>query len=220
MGNMINVLPWSGKETEKIQAEIFIDSLATKTRFLHLASKFPVIHLATHAGANDKDPMLSSIVFYPGETDNQLTAREIYDLDLDSTDLIVLSACETADGKLQKGEGLLSLSRAFAYAGCPNIIASLWKAEDRTTAYISQRLYHYLSLDYKKDEALQQAKIDLINNKEIEGRFKSPRYWAHLVLIGEYEPHHKRKNWAGVAIGIVIMLLGYVAIRKGKARLQ
>jgi CHAT domain-containing protein len=194
--------------------------MATKSRFLRLAGQFPVIHLATHAAANNTDPMLSSIVFYPGEKDHDLTAREIYDLDLDSTNLIVLSACETADGKLEKGEGLLSLSRAFAYAGCPNIIASLWKAEDKTTAYISSRLYYYLSKDYKKDEALQMAKIDLINNTEIEGRFKSPGYWAHLVLIGEYEPHHKRKRWSGVAIGIVVLLLSYVAIRRGKARLQ
>ncbi|MBL0232644.1 MAG: CHAT domain-containing protein [Chitinophagaceae bacterium] len=219
-GKTISALPWSSTETINLDAELYADSLATKTRFLKMAGHFPVIHLATHAAANNSDPMLSSILFYPGEKDHGLTVREIYDLDLDSTNLIVLSACETADGKLEKGEGLLSLSRAFAYAGCPNIIASLWKAEDKTTAYISQRLYFYLSRDYKKDEALQMAKIDLINNKEIEGRFKSPRYWAHLMLVGEYEPHHKRKQWSGVAIGIMILLLGYVAIRRGKARLQ
>ena len=219
-GNMLAALPWSAKETQDQVVELYTDSLATKARFLKMSAHFPVIHLATHAAADNTDPMLSSILFYPGDSDHALTAREIYDLDLDSTNLIVLSACETADGKLEKGEGLLSLSRAFAYAGCPNIIASLWKAEDRTTAYISQRLYYYLERDYKKDEALQLAKIDLLNNKEIEGRFKNPRYWAHLILIGEYEPHHKRKRWAGVAIGIVVLLLGYVAIRRGKARLQ
>ncbi len=220
LGNTMAALPWSAKETQEQDVELYTDSLATKARFLKMSAHFPVIHLATHAAANNTDPMLSSIMFYPGDSDHALTAREIYDLDLDSTNLIVLSACETAEGKLEKGEGLLSLSRAFSYAGCPNIIASLWKAEDRTTAYISQRLYYYLARDYKKDEALQLAKIDLLNNKEIEGRFKNPRYWAHLMLIGEYEPHHKRKRWAGVAIGIVILLLSYVALRRGKARLQ
>jgi len=218
-GNLLNALPFSATETSEQQAILYKDSLATKAKFLELAPHYSIIHLATHAAADNADPMNAYISFYPGDKDPNLSAREIYDLDLDSANLIVLSACETAEGKLQKGEGLLSLSRAFAYAGCPNIIASLWKAEDRTTAFIAQRLYYYLSKDYKKDEALQQAKIDLLNNSAIEARFKTPNYWAHLILIGEYEPHHKRKQWAGVAIGMLLLLLGYVVLKRGKARL-
>ena len=73
-----------------------------------------------------------------------LYAPEISNLKLDSTQLVILSACETGTGQLVKGEGLMSLSRAFAYAGCPDIITSLWKAEDKTTAFLTQQLHYYL----------------------------------------------------------------------------
>lgn len=127
---------------------------------------------------------------------------------------MILSACETGTGQLIKGEGLMSLSRAFAYAGCPNIITSLWKAEDRSTAFITQRLHYYLEKNETKDKALQLAKIDLLNNPEIDPSLKSPNFWAPLVLIGEYEPDHKRSNWPWVALGIVTILLGYYFYKK------
>ena len=93
---------------------------------------------------NNEKPAQSFITFYPSTPDYKLYAGEIADLKLDSTQLVILSACETGAGQLVKGEGLMSLSRAFAYAGCPNIITSLWKAEDRTTAYLTQQLHYYL----------------------------------------------------------------------------
>jgi hypothetical protein len=108
----------------------------------------------------------------------------------------------------------MSLSRAFAYAGCPNIITSLWKAEDKTTAFIMQRLYYYLGKNETKDRALQLAKSDFLNNPDISPALKTPNYWAHLILIGEYEPNHQRSNWPWVAISIVTILLGYYYLRK------
>jgi CHAT domain-containing protein len=71
--------------------------------------------------------------------------------------LVFLSACETGTGKLSQSEGALSLSRAFAFAGCPDIITSLWKAEDRTTAYISEKFYYYSNKGYSYASALQQC---------------------------------------------------------------
>src|SRR6185369_4542872 len=129
---------------------------------------------------NNELPMRSYVAFSPvnDQSDYRLYAEEIYSMDLDSTDLVILSACETGSGQLIKGEGLMSLSRAFAYAGCPNIITSLWKAEDKATAYIGRRLHQYLQKDYPKDEALQKAKLDLLNSREIGPRFKTPNYWA------------------------------------------
>jgi CHAT domain-containing protein len=107
---------------------------------------------------------------------------------------VVLSACETGKGKLIQGEGMLSLSRAFSYAGCQSIITSLWKADDQATAYIATRLHFYLSRGLDKDIALQKSKIDYLNDKEIEQRFKLPLYWANMVLVGDPSPVWQKPN--------------------------
>jgi CHAT domain-containing protein len=161
----------------------------------------------------------SFIVFNPiGETDSVnhlLYAQEIYDLDLDSTRLVVLSACETGTGQLIHGEGLMSLSRAFAYAGCPGIVTSLWKAEDKTTAFLTGKFHHYLEQGYLTDEALQKAKLDLLNSDDMDPRFKSPAYWAHLVFIGPYEPRRSSQSywWLGGFV-LLALLAGFYIIRK------
>ena len=148
-----------------------------------------------------------------------LYAQEIYNLRLDSINLVILSACETGSGKLIRGEGLMSITRAFAFAGCPNIITSLWKASDKTTAFITQRLHFYLVKGYSRDMALQQAKLDLLESKEIAPSLKTPNYWAHLVLIGNYEQAKDQFPWPWLIAGITgLVLLGIYFIKK-KSRL-
>lgn len=213
-GNSFTSLPASGNEVKKLEGEAFTDSNATKNNFLQNINQYSTLHLATHASVNNDDPLKSFIVFFPSTKDYKLYAGEIADLKLDSTQLVILSACETGTGQLVKGEGLMSLSRAFAYAGCPNIITSLWKAEDRTTAFITQQLHYYLDKNYTKDKALQQAKLDLLNNKEIDPRLKSPNYWAHLLLIGDYEAKHNSSNWWLIAIAILLAAVTYLLVKR------
>lgn len=210
----LSSLPASANEVQQQNGTNLPDSLATKENFLALANQYPIVHLATHASVNNDDPQLSFISFYPGNRQSRLYAQEIYDLRLDSTKLVILSACETGTGQLVKGEGLMSLSRAFAYAGCPGIITSLWKAEDKTTSFITQRLHYYLGKNENRDQALRLAKLDLMTSPDIEARMKTPNYWAHLIYIGEYEPDHKRSNWTWVAAGIVVILLGYYYLKR------
>ena len=187
----VNKLAYSADEIKDLDGERFLDGDATKENFLSRSNKFPIIHLATHAKVNDNKPSQSYISFTNNNIDSttgKLYAQEIYDLSLDSTKLVILSACETGTGQLIHGEGMMSLSRAFTYAGCPNIVTSLWKAEDKTTAFITKRFHHYLNDNKSIDQALQLAKIDLLNSHEIDERLKSPNYWAHIIFIGEYEP--------------------------------
>lgn len=216
-GSYFSPLPASKEETGNLKGNILKDSLADKRNFLSLANHYGIIHLATHASADNEEPLRSYIAFYPSKNNNtddyKLYAPEIYDMNLDSTQLIVLSACETGAGQLIRGEGLMSLSRAFAYAGCPNIITSLWKAEDKTTAFITQRLHHYLEKGLPKDKALQQAKLDLLQTDEIDPRFKTPNYWAHLIFIGNYEPIPSRNSWWWIAVGIIIAAIIYRSIK-------
>ena len=211
-------LPYSKNEVAGLDGKIFIDSEATKQHFIEYANKYSVVQLATHAAANDSLPQRSYIAFYPAKKDNVdeniLYAQEIYDLRLDSINLVILSACETGTGKLVRGEGLMSMSRAFAYAGCPNIITSLWKASDKTTAFITQRLHIYLDKGYNKDRSLQLAKLDLLNSNEIPPALKTPNYWAHLILIGNYEPVVNKIKWYWIATGFIFLLILYLMIKK------
>jgi CHAT domain-containing protein/Flp pilus assembly protein TadD len=211
-GEQFNRLPASKDEINGLKGKIFIDSSATKNNLLQWANHYSILHLATHASVNNKEPLRSFISFYPtaNNPDTKLYAQEIYDLKLDSTDLVILSACETGTGQLVKGEGLMSLSRAFAYAGCYNIITSLWKAQDISTSFITQRLHAHLNEGLTKDKALQQAKLDLLKNDEISPALKTPNYWAHLVFIGQYEPQSSSLPWGWITGGLCFFILIFI----------
>ncbi len=209
-------LEYSKNEVRDISGNILLDSAATKKQFLAAAHKYGILHLATHTIVNDTFPEQTVIAFYQdanfSPTDNNLSVGEIYNLKLDSTKLVILSACETGTGKLAKGEGLMSLSRAFTYAGCPNIIASLWKADDKSTAWIIHRFYHYQQNGTPAAAALQKAKIDYLQSPDIEKRFKTPNYWAHLILTSIPEKERGISLWIWFATGMasLIFLLFYL----------
>lgn len=212
-------LSYSSEEIKDLKGEKFIDEKATKENFLKNTNKFSVIHLATHAKANDNTPSQSYIAFANNNKDStsgRLYAQEIYDLSLDSTRLVILSACETGTGQLVHGEGMMSLSRAFAYAGCPDIVTSLWKAEDKTTAFLTRRLHFYLDDKKTTDEALHLAKLDLLNSNEIDERLKTPNYWAHIIFIGEYESSSSSlfKWWLILPLLFIAAITGYFIWRK------
>lgn len=209
----------SGDEIKDITGEKLANSEATKGIFLKKVNRFPVIHLATHASVNNKDPLQSFIAFHPSEKDFKLYAAEIYNLRMDSVNLVILSACETGAGQLVKGEGLMSLSRAFAYAGCPNIITSLWKAEDKTTAFLGKRIHYHISRNQPYDIALQKAKLDLLKSREINPGFKTPEYWSNLVFIGNYEPVNTGRNWTWIALFIVILTVAYLILKNKKSKI-
>lgn len=219
-------LPASKKEVKSLQGKIFIDSAASKENFLKYASKFPIIHLATHAQANDKNPLESFIAFYPQKGSDgiqyKLYEPEIYNLRLGNSLLVILSACETGKGQLINGEGLMSLSRAFSYAGCPSVITSLWKAEDNANAYLTQKLYYYLQKGYAKDVALQHAKLDYINDDNIAPNFKLPNFWAHLVLVGDTSPvtNSTSLHYWYIFSGIFLLTLIFFAIKKPRVLLM
>ena len=178
---------------------------ATKNKFLSVANNASVIHLATHAAVNFKEPEDSYIAFYEenkADSAYKIYAHELYNLKLPNTQLVFLSACETGSGKLLQSEGALSLSRAFAFAGCPNIITSLWKAEDQSTAYISKKFYHYVASGYTYAQALQKAKTDLLNDASMS-QFHSPVYWSHLVFVGTVQ-EEKSAAWIWIIVICII----------------
>ncbi len=213
-------LPASMEEINNLPGKKLVGPEATKSQFENLSGQFPVIHLATHAMANDTNLLGTFIEFYGLRTDvdslHRLYEQEIYTMDLKSARLVILSACETGDGLLVNGEGVMSLSRAFSYAGCKSIVTSLWKADEISTSFIGKRIHHYLQEGVPIDEALQKSKIDYLESNEIKERDKSPAYWANLVLIGDFHPVVQRNfHWViWIAISAFIILLVYIVRKK------
>ena len=213
-------LPASDQEIAGLTGVKLTNRAATKKSFIKRIANASAIHLATHAVANSDDPSRSYIAFYPtGTNDNRLYAHELRTAPLSNVQLIFLSACETASGKLIGGEGVMSLSRALSYAGCPNLVTSLWKAEDHTTAYLSIRFYAYLRKGYGFAEALRSAKIDLIRDGRY-AQFHSPQYWSHLVFIGasNQASSHVYLWLLAASVGLVGLFTGWW-LRRRKRKL-
>ncbi|MEL6135029.1 MAG: CHAT domain-containing protein, partial [Bacteroidota bacterium] len=116
---------------------------ATKQQFLAKAPAYEVLHFAGHARASTRFPLRSYLEFSPSSS-YKLYAWEIYNLSLPAR-LAVLSGCETGFGKLQKGEGVMGLARAFRYAGVENVVQSLWVADGQSTQILMQSFYQTLN---------------------------------------------------------------------------
>jgi CHAT domain-containing protein/tetratricopeptide (TPR) repeat protein len=216
---ILPALPASAAEINDLPGKQLYGAQASKEKFALLAGQYPVLHLATHAVANDTNLLGSYIEFYGLKKDadsvHRLYEQEIYTLDLKTSRLVILSACETGSGLLVNGEGVMSLSRAFSYAGCKSVVTSLWKADELSTSFICKRLHEHLQKGLAIDEALQKAKIDYLENSEIADRYKNPAYWAHLVLIGDDIPMVEPANhWFIWAILITVFLGVTVLVEK------
>ena len=150
-------------------------------------SQYRHVHFSTHGLLNSVHPELSGLVFSlvneRGETqDGFLRAHEIFNLKL-SPEVVVLSACQTGLGKNVRGEGLVSLTRGFMYAGAPRVIVSLWGVSDWGTTELMVRFYRgMLKEGMRPAAALQAAQVSLMNYK----RWASPYYWAPFTLQGEW----------------------------------
>ncbi|MCP4406579.1 MAG: tetratricopeptide repeat protein [Gammaproteobacteria bacterium] len=177
-------LPFAEKEAQTI-AELFgikplIDEAATETVVRQQVSEANILHLAAHGQFNPVAPLNSLIALAPDETnDGWLTVGESYGLNLENTDLVVLSACETNLGDLSAGDELVGLTRALIFAGTPSVIASLWAVEDETTSLLMERFYTHLRDGVGKAEALRQAQI------EVRTEYPNPYYWSGFVLSGD-----------------------------------
>jgi CHAT domain-containing protein len=151
-------------------------------------------HFSAEEGVTGYHPgLLSGLVLAganrppaPGEDDGILTALEVAELDLRKADLVVLSACETGQGKVAGGEGILGLQRAFRVAGARTVVASLWAVEETATRDLMQRFYdNYLEKKMDRLEALREAQLWMVRHPPYARR-AMPYYWAAFVLSGDW----------------------------------
>ncbi|MBD0296095.1 MAG: CHAT domain-containing protein, partial [Flavisolibacter sp.] len=112
-----------------------------------------------------------------GKEDGILTAYEIAQLDLTGTDIVVLSACETALGDVSRNEGVIGLQRALKMAGVKQMIVSLWQVPDKATMELMTSFYKNWLSGLSTGEALRKAQLQL---KE---KYKHPYFWAAFVLV-------------------------------------
>jgi len=135
-----------------------------------------------------------------------------------STSLIVLSACETAEGKLYNGEGVFSFNRQFAALGIPSSIANLWQVDNTSSYKITELFYKYLAKGLPLDVALQKAKKEF---RSVSSKEKGlPYYWAASILVGQCDPIPVQKLfpwiWMAAVAVVLLLIVGLMRISRRK----
>ncbi len=171
------------------KSRVYLESQADEENLKNAILKnYRYVHFATHGFANKNTPELSGLLLAQDSTsaeDDVLFLGEVYNLELNA-DLVTLSACESGIGKSVKGEGLMSLSRGFLYAGAQNLLVSLWKADDRATSELMLAFYEELIRGKSKAQALREAKLGLLDSQlHPDQEFADPSRWASFILIGK-----------------------------------
>lgn len=185
----------SGEEVYRInklwKGDVLTGTNATEATFTERAGNYRILHLATHGRADERVGDYSFLAFseIKDSVENELLyVRDLYNLQLNA-DLVVLSACETGLGKLSRGEGIISLARAFAYAGAKSIFTTLWSVDDAKTKDLMVDFYRKLKKGLTKDAALRQAKLDYLES-HANPADAHPFYWAGFAPIGDMKPVH------------------------------
>lgn len=206
--NGIAALPGTKREVEQISMalsshnpQVLTETNATETNLKKVNSP-AILHIATHgyfledesiAEVRTPNPLLNSGLILAGATnfikdgenplhiedDGILTAYEAMNLNLDETQFVVLSACETGLGVVQNGEGVYGLQRAFQLAGAKQIIMSLWPVDDAATQVLMSKFYSNWSESGDVRSAFQQAQLE---TKEL---YPNPFYWGAFILVGK-----------------------------------
>jgi CHAT domain-containing protein/tetratricopeptide (TPR) repeat protein len=167
------------------RSKIYIGAEAREDRVKAEAGRASVLHFATHGVLNNASPMYSHLALALGDKneDGLLEAWELMRMDLNA-DLVTLSACETARGRYDAGEGVIGLTWALFVAGVPSTVVSQWKVESASTRDLMLSFHRKLRTTpaaATKAEALRQAELKVMKNPETS----HPFYWAGFVLVGD-----------------------------------
>lgn len=215
-------LPGSDRSLHTISA-YFDDAVtytatdASRSNFTEQFSKYRVIQLYTHAAdsSENKEP----VIYF---ADSALYLSDLVNVHKPFTRLIVLSACQTANGKNYHGEGVFSFNRGFAALGVPAAIANLWSVDNTSTYLLTELFYKHLANGLPTDIALQKAKLEFLETASKEKSM--PCYWAASVLIGKTDTLAPNKTytlkWIIIFGGLLCIVMGAITIwfiRKHKA---
>ena len=212
-------LPASRMAIEQIanllEGAAFLGRDASAQNFQKHQAEFDILHLAMHGIYDIEQPLNSHLVCTKIADENRIiTASEIYNMNIRAL-LVILGSCNSGFGKLNQGEGVMSISRAFAYAGCPSIIKGLWSLPDEETAAISTHFIQQLKKGNKKDQALRLSKLAYLNsnNSNIPKERFHPFFWAGFVPVGDMSAIYPTDFLTtGVLLGSFVILLLLAAL--------
>ncbi|WP_271783022.1 CHAT domain-containing protein [Aquimarina algiphila] len=192
-----------------IDGTYFYGKNAVESNFKKNSDRYAVIHLAIHGELDDKEPINSKLFFTQVKDsihDNYLYNQEIYNMEIPA-ELVVLSACNTGAGKILKGEGIMSLGRAFQYAGAKSLVLTNWEVSDETTPVLMKNFYVNLEKGMNKAEALQQAKLQYLEETNVYQA--APFYWGGFYLMGDTNSinlNNNNQNNTFLLTGIIFSL--------------
>lgn len=212
MRDSLGWLPFGERSVKHLAWLTFGKSLtgsnATKENFNRQCGRYDIIHIYTHGFEDTLNPANSRLVLAKskGPTDAyRLHAWEVYNMQLNAR-MVVLASCYSGSGKLSKGEGVMSMSRSFMYAGSQSVVMSLWIAYDNSMDDILNSFYLNLFKGMRKDEALRLAKLEYLKNTQ--SFFVYPHFWAGLVVNGNQNAlyHYWYLKKIALAVTIIIAL--------------
>ena len=172
----------------KFNFNTFFEGTSTISLYDAKAGQASILHLAGHciSDVNYSGDMAIVMDSATAEDRQYFSVEKIIQTNL-KADLTVLSLCETGIGESHVSGSYLDMAYWFTYAGSKSCLYSYWKLDDRSTAFILERFYHYLAMGIKKSAALQNAKSDYLEQAKTEEE-KNPVYWGGLTLIGDDDP--------------------------------
>ncbi|HEA29798.1 MAG TPA: CHAT domain-containing protein [Leeuwenhoekiella sp.] len=207
-------LPNSKKEVDGIvnyfSGTSFTGTSATLENFKDQCATHGIIHLATHAVVDNQSPENSYLAFSPlSGKDFLLYTRDLYTMHIPA-DLVTLSACDTGLGELKRGEGFISLARAFYYSGAKSLVNTLWSNNDQSTTAIMTQFYGNLADGMPKNEALREAKLTFLKAHK-EDKLAHPYYWSAFVVSGNVAPLTTPYNF-WLIFGLTALILTLCAL--------
>lgn len=195
-------------------------TVSSVKRIMREEDHFKIMHFATH-GIADLDHGADSYLQFSGTSDtSRLYAYDLYEQDFDAA-LVYLSACQTATGSQQSGEGIISLARAFFRSGANNLVTTVWNVGDRQAEEITGIFYEQLLMGQRVDVALAEAQrtytTSLAND---ERHLAHPAYWSGFVAFGNASPIFPRFSgiWLWIGVGLTLSVAGAYFFRKRPSR--
>jgi len=175
---------------------------ASKNNFLREYYKYRIVQVYAHA--TDSGYAGEPVIYF---SDSMLSLSDLFYENRPATSLIVLSACETAKGRLYNGEGVFSFNRQFAALGIPSSVSNLWMADNYASYQLMESFYKYLAKGLPLDVALQRAKKEFIKNTEFRDH-KLPFFWAASILVGQTNSITLRESsWPWLSLIVFLFLI-------------
>lgn len=197
---------------------------STRSTFYELAGNSRILHLATHSIVENEDPLFSALYLHQAVSDaengNQTSddgivrAYNLFDIDL-SADLVVLSSCESAQGKYIAGSGILGLSRAFSYAGAESLLMNLWPVKDQTASQITSQFFANLDSGSDKARSLRKARLNYLNTVNSD-----PFLWGGYVIHGNIAAVHSETGFFKLKVVSLSILGLLVMIQLARVKLR